>query len=185
MNRGKYNKFFSGLIGKKPRSTIYDHSRNIRHSNPQLQLEPIVDYRINSAQLNHIEIETNLNNEIIYNNLDQESSQLNISINEPENLQEFSELDLNDKKKYICISLLSLFYAGNFTQAGLELIVKHLQNFLDFKLPRTFDQIILRLDPQNLEYKKQWFCPKCQIEVELNYYYQRECHICDEKTKLF
>ena len=185
MNRAKYNRFFSGAIGKKPRTTIYNHSKKRRlietinrHNDDQ------IDHGYNLNESNPtipIEIETeNINNgEVLINPFNVERGEFTYT----ENLDDFSDLDPNEKKKYICFSLLSLFYAGNFTQTGLELIVRHLQHFLDFKIPKTFDQLVLRLEPKNIEFKKKWFCPKCQSEVVLDWHYQRECHNCDEKTK--
>ena len=100
-----------------------------------------------------------------------------------EKVSNFNSLDENDKIKYCCLSLLSLFFAGNFTQEGLRLIISHLQNFIDFAIPKSFDRLTNKIDSRPLPYDKVWFCDFCDTIIDLKSCYQRNCHLCVHATK--
>ena len=101
----------------------------------------------------------------------------------PDKVNYFNSLDENDKITYCCLSLLSLFFAGNFTQEGLRLIISHLQNFIDFSIPKSFDRLTNIIDSRFLPYDKVLFCDFCDTIIDLKSWYQRNCHLCVQATK--
>ena len=181
MPRQKYQQIFYGSRKKKPKSTYYRHLKikqgrlNLGSTEQNHYITNIVPESIN----NIVEINSTL--ESFDYNEDNPVIQCNeIDHNSPSN---FFDLIKEDQIQYTCISLLSLFYTGNFTQSGLDLIISHLQNFVTFKIPASFDQLLKRIQGKSLDYKKIWYCPKCNLEVTPLNCYQRECLICSDKTK--
>jgi len=67
------------------------------------------------------------------------------------------------------------------TQTALKKVIELMQLLTPVKLPKTFDQLLSKLETQNLVYKKIWYCQICNEEVELNGNKQRHCSICHNK----
>jgi hypothetical protein len=198
MYRKRYNKIFLGLVNKKPKRTYFNHlkykTRKINNiqlvtpschsltntvnmscteSKPRLVIGPEVHENVSDEMITDSDAIYAIDGPIIFDDRKQKS----------DNFRNINSLDENDKIKYCCISLLSLFYAGNFTQEGLRLIIAHLQNFVDFQLPKSFDRLINKIDSQTLSYDKVWFCDFCDKIINLKSCYQRNCHLCVQETK--
>jgi hypothetical protein len=190
MSKRKIQRIFTGEILEKPIRTYYRHLalkrgklkatiNSINTDNTRLnEINPIISQSVecvsNDQEINNIDSLTNSNEFFRYENR---------NLIDDHSIRNFFHLDKDEQMKYMSISLLSLFFAGNFTQVGLQLIVSHLQNFIEFKIPKTFDQMLNRVQGRSLEYEKIWFCQTCNTEVKLENYYQRDCSSCEEKPK--
>jgi len=75
---------------------------------------------------------------------------------------------------------MTLFFCGNLTQTALKLIIQHTQLFTHIQIPKTFDQLISRIE-EELNYDKVWFCQTCNTEVKLDNNKQRYCKKCFDK----
>lgn len=92
-----------------------------------------------------------------------------------------SNIDSKTKQKQICMALLTLFFSGDFSKTGLSKIIEFTQIFNDVKLPKSFINLINRLDKNPIQYEKKWYCAKCAVYVVLKHQYQRRCTTCNTK----
>jgi hypothetical protein len=83
---------------------------------------------------------------------------------------------------FISTALMSLFYGANFTKTALKSTVEFVQLLRpDLKIPKTFDQLLLRVEETKIKYQKNWFCQSCTKYVQLSEPKQRHCIFCKNK----
>ena len=75
----------------------------------------------------------------------------------------------------------SNFFAGNFTQASLVLIIQLIQMFTNLKIPSNFDNLIKFLNIQKTNYQKIWQCQTCKMKIETKENKKTQCDICLDK----
>jgi len=102
---------------------------------------------------------------------------------ESSNLNELENNEQNEK--FICASLITLFFDSNLTQSALKKVIELMQLLTPIKLPKTFDQLLSKLETENLAYNKIWYCQNCNDEVELARNKQRNCLKCHNKLALY
>ena len=146
----------------------------------------IMDLNVPPNNLN--ESTNNLNEST--NNLNESTNNLNESTN---NLNESStdEIHIYSNKRgilnenVVSTALMSLFFGANLTKTALQSTIELIQLLVpDFKIPKTFDRLMLRVQEHELKNKKRWFCQKCNkyIEVETNGdAKQRLCSDCSHR----
>jgi hypothetical protein len=91
------------------------------------------------------------------------------------------------KQEEISAALLTLFFSGDFTKTALAKTIELMQLLTNEKLPKTFNQLLTRLQANPIEYSKRWYCQPCDEFVELNNQYQRRCsnENCSENLSAF
>lgn len=81
----------------------------------------------------------------------------------------------------LCASLLTVFFNANLTQEALKIVIEHTQLFTNIKIPKTFNQLMVRINNEKLDYEKVWFCQYCEVKCELSNTKQRICSSCNNK----
>ena len=94
---------------------------------------------------------------------------------------EEENFNTTNEESLMCASLLTVFFSGHLTQTALKLVIEHTQLFTANKLPKSFNQLILRVQNEKLEYEKIWFCQNCHLKIDLNDSKQRICLTCNQK----
>jgi hypothetical protein len=91
---------------------------------------------------------------------------------------DLNEIDADEQVNYICMSLLTLFFAGNLTQTALQLITEYVQMFTKIKIPKTLNSLLNSSNIKPFDYSKQNYCQLCCKEVTLERPHQRQCSFC-------
>ena len=196
----KYNRFLSDHRRNKkpPKSTYYLHQKKLKNKPLKLKnnimlLNGSIDNSISHEDNNNIngllelpfvEQEHEMLNSAttsVSNIIEEEDvTQKNLSIVYDTNLFniDLNEIDADEQVNYICMSLLTLFFAGNLTQTALQLITEYVQMFTKIKVPKTLNSLLNNANIKPFEYSKQNYCQICCKEVTLDRPHQRQCSIC-------
>jgi hypothetical protein len=136
---------------------------------------------LNESANNLIESTNNLNEST--NNLNESTISLNESSTDQIYIYSNKRGALNEN--VVSTALMSLFFGANLTKTALQSTIELIQLLVpDFKIPKTFDQLMLRVLESELKYKKRWFCQECNkyIEIETNGdAKQRLCSDCSHR----
>ena len=87
----------------------------------------------------------------------------------------------HDTHDLICTALLSLFFSGKFTRESFKQIIELSQLLTNIKIPKTFEQLMLRVSEEKLDYTKVFFCQQCVTQVDLSNSKQRTCGQCNNR----
>ena len=122
-----------------------------------------------------------LRNNDSFDNHSNEISSLN-EINETDEITSYhSKSNIENDEKMLFAALIATFYSGNLTQTALRTVIEFTQVLTPVRIPKSFDQLISKLDLEKLNYYKIWLCQKCVVKVMLINNKQRHCQICQTK----
>ena len=94
-----------------------------------------------------------------------------------------SEFEIEKNENLVVASLIAMFFRGNLTQTAFKLVIEHTQLLTPIKLPKTLDQLLGRLEQEELTNTKQWFCQSCIKKITLANNKQRRCLNLIEKKE--
>ena len=184
----KYFKHYRNTAYTIPKQTVHNQNRRTQIEKNKTNKPNLIDEESASSNqipnnVNNTLIESNScpreyqtivsENQIEYNSIE---SELTGNTNQNETTINFNTNSITNTKETLCAgergvisedtistALLSLFFSANLTKTALESTIQLIQLLVpDIRIPKTFDQLILRVQEYNLKYEKHWFCQKCK-----------------------
>lgn len=92
-----------------------------------------------------------------------------------------NQFEIEKNEKLLFAALIATFYSCNLTQTALRIVIEFTQLLTPIKIPKSFDQLMSKIESEQLNYYKTWFCQKCVVQVMLINNKQRNCLKCFNK----